>query len=52
MITALLQEDIAHHKSDDILRSDCFDYGNVNSIKTEILKLNTSHNVLSVVMIL
>lgn len=39
MITALLQEDIAHHKSDDILRSDCFDYGNVNSIKTEILKL-------------
>lgn len=39
MITALLQEDIPHHRTDDILRSDSFDYGNVNSIKTEILKL-------------
>ncbi len=39
MINALHSENITHHKTDDILRSDSFDYGNLESIKTEILKL-------------
>ena len=39
MVTALLSHNISHDKSLDILKSDNFDYGNTQIIKTEILKL-------------
>lgn len=39
MIQALAAQNVPHSRSDDILRSDKFNYGNPGAVKTEILKL-------------
>ena len=39
MICALSSSGIEHHENDDILKSDNFDYGNIEMIKNEITKL-------------
>lgn len=39
MITALHTLGISHSKDEDIIRESNFDYGNINSLKSELLKL-------------
>ena len=41
MLQALILNDLPHKKSDDILRSDNFDYGNPSVLAAEIKKLKT-----------